>query len=247
MANTHDRLRDLLKEELAAADDFTKYISIFQSRILFTKMIQQYEIFKLALNRPGHIVELGVYYGESFFHWARFLEMFNMGERETKVIGFDTFSGFPEISDKDRTLENQREQSDVAVRSGGFNAGERSAQRIEKLIEIFEDDHFVPQKKRLEVVKGDICETVPRYVRDNPGLRISLLHLDCDLYEPTMAGLKHLYPLVVPGGVVILDEYGQDKFPGESAAFDEYFAGNRPNLIKSHLVSNPSGYFIKEG
>ena len=95
--------------------------------------------------------------------------------------------------------------------------------------------------------RGTSAETVPRYIEENPGLRISLLHLDCDLYEPTMAGLKHLYPLVVPGGVVILDEYGQEKFPGESAAFDEYFGKDRPKLIKSSLVSNPSGYFVKEG
>lgn len=105
----------------------------------------------------------------------------------------------------------------------------------------------MPGKKRLEIVRGDIATTVPEYVRANPGLRISLLHLDCDLYEPTLVALKHLYPLVVAGGVVILDEYGQSKFAGESAAFDEYFGDRRPVLQKSHLISNPSGWFVKEG
>ena len=103
-----------------------------------------------------------------------------------------------------------------------------------------------PKKKRLELVVGDVTETVPKYVEEHPGLRISLLHLDVDLYEPTLVGLKHLYPLVVPGGVVILDEYGHEKFAGESAAFDEYFGDCRPKDEKSRLVSNPSAYFIKE-
>ena len=241
-----DKYKSVLLKNLEDIDDFMPYIGTFQSRLWFTKMIQQYELFKLAVDRPGHIVELGVYHGESYFHWARLVEAFNMGERETKVIGFDSFSGFTSIHDKDKTALNQAEQGPLAIKPGGFNAGERAYRRIAELVEIFEADHFVPQKKRLELIKGDIAETVPDYVRRNPGLRIALLHLDCDLYEPTLVGLKHLYPLVVPGGVVILDEYGQTKFAGESAAFDEYFADRRPVLHKSHLVSNPSAWFVKE-
>jgi hypothetical protein len=242
-----DRLQSVLEEEVGNLADVMEYIGIFQSRIWFTKMLQQYELFKMAIDRPGHIVELGVYKGESFFNWARFVEIFNMGERETRVIGFDTFEGFPELHAKDMSASNQAEAGQYAVTRGGFNAGQRAYDRIMKLIDVFEDDHFVPQKKRLEIIKGDICQTVPAYVQEHPGLRIALLHLDCDLYEPTLAGLKHLYPRVVPGGVVVLDEYGQEKFAGESAAFDEYFGDSRPPITKSRLNSNPSAWFIKEG
>jgi hypothetical protein len=243
----YGKYKQVLLNHLDDLDDFMPYIATFQSRLWFTKMIQQYEIFKLAIDRPGHIVELGVYHGESFFHWARLVEAFNIGERETRVIGFDTFSGFPSVHQKDRSEQNQKELGPLAVRQGGFNAGERSYQRIMELAEIFENDHFVPGKKRLELIRGDIGVTVPDYVARNPGLRIALLHLDCDLYEPTRIALEHLYPLVVAGGVVILDEYGQTKFAGESAAFDEYFGKSRPVLHKSHLVSNPSAWFVKEG
>ena len=243
----YDQYRELLMEELDSLADFMPYIGLFTSRLVFTKMIQQYEIYRTVMERPGHIVELGVYHGESFFNWARFMEMHNIGDRQTKVIGFDTFSGFPSVSDKDKTAVNQGEEGQYAVREGGFNAGERAHQRVRKLMEIFENDHFVPQRPRMELIKGDIAETVPKYVADTPGLRISLLHLDCDLYEPTLVGLKHLYPLVVSGGVVILDEYAQSKFAGESAAFDEYFGDNRPVVTKSKLISNPSAWFVKKG
>lgn len=245
--SVHDKLRDVLLEEMGNLDDVIQHIGIFQSRMWFTKMLEQYEIFKLAMDRPGHIVELGVYKGESFFNWARFVEIFNMGERETRVIGFDNFQGFANLNEKDKTQKNQSEQGALAVKEGGFNPGDRAYGRIKKLMEIFEADHFVPQKPRLEIINGNIEQTVPEYVAKNPGLRISLLHLDCDVYEPTLVALKHLYPLVVSGGVVVLDEYGQEKFAGESAAFDEYFGSNRPVVTKSHLVSNPSAYFIKRG
>ncbi len=82
-----------------------------------------------------------------------------------------------------------------------------------------------------QTTSGDVAETIPAYVRTNPGMRIALLHLDVDLYNPTKVALD-MYPLVVAGGVVVLDEYGMTDFPGESAAFDEYFGAERPKLRK---------------
>jgi len=241
-----EKYKEVLKKDWEHLDEIMPYIGMFCSRMFFTRTIQQYEIFKLAKDRPGHILEVGVYRGESFFNWARFLEMHSMGDRQTRVIGFDTFEGFPTIHSEDKSKANQKENSDVAVKPGGFHAGKRAYERIMELVDIFESDHFVPSCKRLEIVKGDVLETIPKYVKDNPGLRISILNLDLDIYEPTLCALKYIYPRVVSGGVVILDEYAQDKYPGESAAFDEYFGNNRPKVIKSHWVSNPSAYFIKE-
>jgi hypothetical protein len=244
--STVEKLKNILIENLDQIDDWMPYVLTFSNRLWFTKMIQQYEIWKLSQDIPGHVVELGVHFGESFLHFAKFVEMFNMGERETRVIGFDTFAGFPSISAMDKSKKNQEETGRLKVTKGGFYSGEGAYRRLQKLIKIFEDDHFVPQKSRLELVKGDVLKTIPKFVKDNPGLRISLLHLDLDLYEPTLCALKYLYPLVSPGGVVILDEYGQEKFPGESQAFDEYFGKSRPKLQKSRIVSNPSGWFVKD-
>ncbi len=244
--STIDKLKFSLIKNLDQIDEWMPYVMLFSNRLWFTKMIQQYEIWKLTQDIPGHVVELGVHFGESFMHFAKFIEMFNMGERETRVIGFDTFSGFPSISSNDKSLKNQKEDGPLRVAVGGFFSGESAYQRLLELIEIFESDHFIPQKPRLQLIKGDVLETLPKFVKDNPGLRISLLHLDLDLYEPTLCALENLYPLVSPGGVIILDEYGQEKFPGESKAFDEYFKNKRPKLSKSRIVSNPSGWFIKE-
>ena len=56
----------------------------------------------------------------------------------------------------------------------------------------------------------------------NPQLKISLLNLDVDIYEPSVTVLEHLYPRIVEGGILILDDYGT--FPGETKAVDDYFA-----------------------
>ena len=64
-------------------------------------------------------------------------------------------------------------------------------------IGIFDQDRFIPYKDRIHLIKGDISETVPKYVKENPGMRISLLHFDVDIYQPTLTALESLWPLVV--------------------------------------------------
>src|ERR1017187_6372620 len=87
----------------------------------------------------------------------------------------------------------------------------------------------------------------PQFVKDNPGLRIALLNLDVDLYEPTKAALESLYPLVVSGGIVLFDDYGWEQWPGASRAVDEYFAaiGEKPAIHHFPTTPTPGGYMVK--
>jgi hypothetical protein len=197
------------------------------------------EIFRQVINLPGCIVECGVFKGMSLLTFTKLVEILCPGDTLKRVVGFDTFEGFPNLSEKDGQPNVQRGKV-----LGGWNAGD-FLPTLERAIDITQRDSMIPRFKRVELVKGDVCETIPAYVQKNPGLRIALLHLDLDLYEPTLTALKYLYPLVVAGGVVLLDEYAMDGFPGESAAFDEYFAGNRPVLTKFPYISTPGGYFVK--
>ena len=71
-------------------------------------------------------------------------------------------------------------------------------------------------------MKGDGTITIRDYVRSNPGFRIALLNLDFDVYEPTAAALEHLFPLIVPNGIVLCDEYAKRGW-GESDAVDAFF------------------------
>ena len=245
-ADLFNQLSTLIKSEIDDIDNWIREIGMFQSRYHITRFLEHYEIFKLAKDRPGHVVELGVFRGWSFLNFAQFIEILNVGDRATKIIGFDTFKGFPKPHDRDISPKYELDKGPYTIKEGNFNIGERAQQRLLRLIDLYESDKLLDVHKRVELVIGDISETIPKYVKQNPGLRISFLHLDCDLYEPTLTGLKYLYPLVTRGGIVLFDQYGIDEYPGESAAFDEYFGKNRPVLTKSHLVSNPTGYFIKQ-
>jgi hypothetical protein len=220
--------------------EVARNFSIYARRVHLKRFLAHYELFRQTINIPGDIVELGVFRGASLMAWANFLEIRNMGDRQKKVIGFDNFKGFEKFSPEDGA-----EAPGVQKVIGGFDPSGYEA-ALRDAISIYDRDRFIPFKPRVELVKGDIETTVVEYVEKHPGLRLSLLHFDVDLYGPTKKSLEVLWPLVSPGGLVAFDEYGIQPWEGESRAVDEFFQGRKAKLIRFDWSSNPGAYLIKE-
>lgn len=214
---------------------------LYVRRVTLKRFLAHYELFRRTIDLPGDIVELGVYRGTTLVQWANFLEARNIGDRTKRVIGFDNFRGFTKLHAKDGPKDTRAGKTD-----GGFDSRELEAQ-LEELIAIFDADRFVPEKPRIALVKGNIERSVPDFAAKHPGLRISLLHFDCDLYAPTKTGLEHLWDKVVPGGVVVFDEYGIEPWAGESQAVDEFFKerGLKPRLQTFDWHATPGAYIVK--
>ena len=220
---------------------------IFARRISITRFLGHYELFKLVQNVPGSIVECGVFQGNGLLSYAKFLEIFCTADRWRKAIGFDTFAGFVEVVPEDGPEADRAENRPYVGQkfAGGYSsAGFKPV--LDEMVKVVHEDQYLPHMPRIELVEGDISETVPKYVAENPGLRISMLILDVDLYKPTMAALEHLYPLVVPGGLVVFDEYAKAEWAGESKAYEDFFAPNPPKLTRFNWTPNPGGFFVKE-
>lgn len=215
----------------------------YTSRMLLTRFLAYYELFRMIRSKPGWIVECGIYRGFSFFSLGKFLEIFCMGDKTRKMLGFDSFEGFSDLAPEDGG-----ENVQITRMKGGTNPSDFTEDFFE-LLRLNNLDAFAPWAERMHVVKGDARFTIPQYVKENPGLRISLLHIDIDIYEPVSIALENLYPRVVPGGIVVLDEYAHHDWPGESAAFEHYFVNKGlsvPNLQTFGWCGTPTTYFIKE-
>ncbi len=201
----------------------------------FSKMLARYELFKRVLELPGDIVEGGVLKGAGVLYWAKLIQIFNPLSRR-KVIGFDTFEGYPEDTSKEHDKK-------IAKAFTAEQIAEKKMVSVESIIEAAEAQGLAD---RVELVKGDASQTIPEYVKAHPGFRISLLNLDFVLYDPTLAAMQELYPRVVTGGVVVLDEYAvADK--GESDAVDEVLRGQAVELKNFSWAKSPTAYFIKNG
>lgn len=108
-------------------------------------------------------------------------------------------------------------------------------------------DSVLPAE-RGQIVKGDICSTLPQWLEDHPEARFCLINLDVDLYEPTLAILEYCWDRVVSGGVVILDEYAATKWAGETRAWDEFLTRRklRITLNRPPWTNVPGAFAIKE-
>jgi len=232
-------------EKLAEKRSFVEVMFAFPgyiNRYNLTRMLAYFELFKMVQHKPGWIVECGVYRGFSLFALAKFMEIFCMGDKSRKVLGFDNFAGLTELSQEDG-----KKDEEVGKKKGGLSPL-KYREDVMELMEICNQDAFAPWAKRVEIVEGDVEKTIPKYVSDYPGLRISMLHLDIDLYNPTKIALEHLYPRVVSGGLVVLDEYAHIDWGGESKALEDYFASLGepiPELKTFNWCSTPTTYFIK--
>jgi hypothetical protein len=239
-----DKVEHMLEEHFEkfgiSKRDIWRNFQLYTRRVFLKRFLAHYDFFLRVKDLPGDILELGVYRGASLLSWGNFLEIRNMGDRAKKVIGFDNFYGFRELTAKDG-----KEDKRVHKVIGGFDGGSFK-QELFDAIKIFDEDRFIGYKPRIEIVEGDIEVSVPKYVKEHSGLRVSLLHFDCDLYKPTLKALEVLWPLVVPGGIVLFDEYGIQPWEGESNAVDEFFKGQKIKLQKLDWSTNPGAYLVKE-
>ena len=206
---------------------------LYMDRKNFATCLTRIKLYELTRNVQGCIVECGVHRANSFalyHHMAATLDplLFNK-----KLIGFDTFEGFTSISQNDPHH----------VVKGGM--GDTSYEHINQIMKLQDSNRLLGHVPTVELVKGDACKEIPKYVTDNPWLIITLLYLDFDIYEPTITALKNLAPLVPKGGIIAFDELNQRKWVGETVALKEYFDLNRINLLKFEFEPHVS-YFIVE-
>ena len=101
---------------------------------------------------------------------------------------------------------------------------------VKSAVALYDMNRPLSHIPKVELVKGDLLETAPKYVADNPHLVVSLLYLDVDLYEPTRAALEAFLPRMPKGAIVVFDQLNARIFPGETQAVDEVLGLRRVRI-----------------
>lgn len=231
-----DHCRNFLLEPL----DAIKHFAVLSRRQQLKRFLAHVELFKMTLDVPGDIAEVGVYRGSGLMTWANLLEIFCIGDRTKTVFGFDNWQGFADFN-----VEDGEQNESAGKVLGGFDPSD-FRDELESAIRIFDKDRFVSWKPRVRLIDGHAEDSVPKFVSENPGRRFSLVHFDCDLYKPTKLALEALLPLVSRGGIIVFDEYAIADWPGETKAVDEVLLLNKDLKLNTFAWSNvPGAYLIK--
>lgn len=191
-------------------ENFTKYIR----RQRIARFLAHYEIFKKQLGVKGSVIECGVHHGGGLMTWAKLSSTLEPHNYHRKIIGFDTFSGFPAVTPEDSAF--------LGPAVGEFSENYDILAELNACIQEYDENRSINHIPKIELVPGDANLTIPDYIDKNPHLLVSLLYLDFDLYQPTLSALKAIVPRMPKGSIIAFDELNNAQWPGETLAAIEY-------------------------
>lgn len=201
----------LAKENSMSYTEKFMNFSVFTSRQTITRFLFRYELFKKIVDVPGSIFECGVLFGGGLFAFAHFSSIFEPVNAQRRVVGFDTFKGLPKVHKKDFSKSPSTKMKANAMAIDSYD-------ELSKAIKVFDMNRAVRHLPKIELVRGKVETSLPKYLTDNPHTLISLLYLDLDLYLGTKAAIENCLPRMPKGAIIAFDEFACERWPGETAA-----------------------------
>jgi hypothetical protein len=202
-------------------------LGLYLTRQTLSRINFMQRLYQMIVPVHGVVVEFGVRWGQNMalFSVLRGIhEPFNYNRR---IIGFDTFEGFPSVSAEDGG----------AVQEGDYAVSEGWREDLEGILSFHEQNAPIPHKKKFELVQGDATKTVPDFLQEHSETIIALAYFDFDLYKPTKVCLEAILPHVTKGTVLAFDELNCPEFPGETQAVREVLGLSRYAIRRD--PSNP--------
>lgn len=180
-------------------------------------------LFSRTDNIKGDVIEVGTHSGDTTEIIAEYLYKNNSSKY---YLGLDTFEGY--------------EESDMeGANSASIN------NHVTKRWKISYDkvkDRLIKYKNIVSLYKGDCKVTIPNLIKNNIITQLSFIYIDCNLYQPSLQSIQHLWPYLSKGGIVSIDEH---LVGGETKAIKEF--ANTNNLELKYYSNNagPSFYIVK--
>lgn len=196
------------------------------NRISLSKILFYKEIIDKITDIPGCILELGIQWGATtslLYNLTSIQEPYNF---RRKIIGFDTFEGFPSSS-----ISNL--EKNIGWEENALSTVENVDQMINKSLELHQNFSAMPHMKKYELVKGDVVQTLPDWFESNPCETVALCVFDMDLGIPTRKALEEILKHTQKGSILVFDEYSHPLFPEEGRVAREFLEANKFKFKKS--------------
>lgn len=187
---------------------WNKHLISILRRQTISRILYYNDLYQLILGTPGVVCEFGVNWGSTVSLLASLRGIYEPYNYTRKIIGFDTFEGFIDISDNDGTTSSV----------GDFKTPDGHYDFLSKLLTLHETFSPISHIKKFELIKGDACQTFEDWLDENPASIISMAIFDLDLYKPTEAILQRITQRLTKGSLLVFDELSCPHFPGETMA-----------------------------
>jgi hypothetical protein len=208
------RLQQMFENSPLSTEDKLINLGLYMRSSYLASVLFLDEMYQKILNVPGVVMEFGVWWGANLALLQSLRGVYEPYNYTRKVIGFDTFEGYPD-------LMKEEDKNSKYLFKGNYSVSENYIDYLTEMMNYHEQENVMPQKKKFELVKGDVTETLPKYLKDNPQTIISMAYFDMGLYAPTKAALQAILPYLTKGSILIMDELNFPDMPGETIAVRE--------------------------
>ncbi len=226
------------KEEISLRDKFLRFfkecpipdaeilsnLGLFIKRHDFSRILFMYELYKKIIDVNGIIIEFGVRWGQNLALFETFRGIYEPYNYNRKIVGFDTFKGYPSINKKDGNSE--------VISIGAYSVTNNYEEYLKQILDYHEQESPIPHIKKYKLIKGDATREFKKYLDKNPETIIALAYFDFDIYEPTKICLELMKDHITKGSVIGFDELAFHDFPGETIALKEVFGLSKYKITR---------------
>jgi len=212
-------------------------LSLFINRQNLSQILFIHELYQHIVDVHGVIMEFGVRWGRNLALYESLRGIYEPFNHNRKIIGFDTFEGFPSVDEKDGTAE--------IIGVGAYNVTQKYDEYLAKILDYHEQESPISHIKKYELVKGDAVRSIHEYLARNPQTIVSFAYFDFDIYEPTRACLAAIRDRLTKGSVIGFDELNNSDYPGETLALQEVL-GLGTYRVRHSRFSPTQSYIVVE-
>lgn len=224
--NARKKLEELYKSTPLPIDELMTQMGLYIRGSFLVKFLILNDLYLRIKDIPGDIFEFGTRFGQNMVVFENLRAIYEPFNKTRKVIGFDTFEGYRNFSEKD--------VKGAVFTEENYNTFDNYEEYLEQLLEIHEENNILGHIKGMHrLIKGDVTTTSKEYFEKHPETIVSLAYFDMGLYNPTKSALEAIKPHLIPGSVILLDEFTWSESPGEAIAFKEVFGTNGYKIEKS--------------
>ncbi len=212
-------------------------LGLFMRPTDINQMLLMNELYQQALPIHGVIMEFGVRWGRNLALFQALRAIYEPYNYNRKIIGFDSFAGFPSVHAKDGAAD--------IIQVGAYGVSAGYEQYLTQVLAARELESPVSQLRKFELRKGDATQEIQHYLEQHPETIVAFAYFDFDIYEPTKACLQAILPHLTKGSVLGFDELNMADYPGETLAVREVLGLSKYSIRRSRHSLNQS-YIIIE-
>jgi len=228
-------LASLLRECPIPEGELMLNIGIFLTPQTLSRVLFMDFLYRQIIDLQGVIMEFGCRWGQNLSLFSSLRGIYEPYNRLRKIVGFDTFQGFPSVSPQDGD----------AVRPGEYTTTPNYETYLNNIMRLQELENPLAHIRKFEIIRGDATTTLPDYLARQPETIVALAYFDLDLYGPTKVCLEGIRGHLTRGSVIGFDEVNDHSTPGETIALKEILGLDKYS-VRRYRYNSRTSYLVIE-